>query len=78
MVLASTHVELLLGCSDWIQCHLDWVCRDVIVRVAAITFGLSAVIWAACQFDFACVPVDVRVVLHKPGVPQDDFLMANA
>ena len=54
------------------------MCRDVIVRVAAITSGLSAVIWAVCQFDFACVLVDVRVVLCKPGVPQDDCLMANA
>ena len=60
------------------RCHLDWVHQDVIVQVAAITSSPSAVIWAACQFDFACAPVDVRVVLHKPGVPQDDCLMANA
>ena len=52
--------------------------RLSVALTAAITFSLSAVIWAACQFDFACVPVDVRVVLHKPGVPQDDCLMANA
>ena len=36
------------------------------------------VIWAACQFDFACVPVDVGVVLRKPGVSQDNCLMAGA
>ena len=46
--------------------------------MAATTFGLSTVIWALCQFDFACAPVDVGVVLHKPGVSQDDCLMANA
>ena len=32
----------------------------------------------SCQFDFACVPVDVGVVLCKPGVSQDDSLMADA
>ena len=47
-------------------------------KVTATTFGLSAIIWALCQFDFACVPVDVGVVLHEPGVSQDDCLMANA
>ena len=52
--------------------------QDVIVQATAITFSLSTVIWAACQFDFACVPVDIRVVLRKPGVSQDDCLMANA
>ena len=46
--------------------------------MAATTFGLSAVIWASCQFDFACAPVDVGVVLRKPGVSQDDCLMADA
>ena len=39
---------------------------------------MTAVIWAVCQFDFACAPVDIRVVLHKPGVSQDDCLMADA
>ena len=60
------------------QCRFNWVHWDVIVWVAAITFSLSAVIWAACQFDFTCVPVDVDVVLHEPGVSQDDCLMADA
>ena len=60
------------------RCCFNWVHWDVIVWVAAITFGLSTVVWEACQFDFSCVPVDVRVVLHKPGVSQDDCLMANA
>ena len=50
---------------------------DVIVQVAAITSSLSAVVWAACQFDFTCAPVDVGVVFCKPGVSQDDCLMAN-
>ena len=60
------------------RCRLDWVRQDVIVWVTAITFGLSTVIWAARQFDFTCAPVDVRLVLHKPGVPQGNCLMANA
>ena len=59
------------------QCSSDWGDRDVIVWAAATTFGLSAVIWASCQFDFPCVPVDVGVVLHEPGVSQDNCLMAN-
>ena len=58
-------------------CCFDWVHWDVIIWAAAITFSLSTVIWAACQIDFTCVPVDVRVVLHKPGVSQDDCLMAD-
>ena len=59
------------------RCSSDQGEQDVFVWAAATTFGLSTVIWASCQFDFACAPVDVGVVLHEPGVSQDDCLMAN-
>ena len=39
---------------------------------------MSAIVWAACHLDFACVPVDIGVVLCKPGMPQDNHLVAEA
>ena len=47
-------------------------------RLAGIGFGASTIVWAACHLDFACMPVDVGVVLRKPGVSQDNRLVAYA
>ena len=75
LAASVSHVEIMV-----VVCILseDQVHQDVTVQAAATTFSLSAVIWALCQVDFACAPADVRVVLCKPGVSQDDCLMADA
>ena len=56
----------------------DWSTRGDSFWAAGVGLGVSAIVWAACHLDFACMPVDVGVVLRKPGVSQDNRLVAYA